>query len=370
MRTPIRHAAADGTVTWWVRCRRFDEAKGRKVESSETFEDEDAAWRFSELMARHGRERALTILRREATSSAMTLDDWFARWNSSRTGIEDYTRERDRRMYERRWKPELGSLPLDLIDREAVASVVNAMSRAGAADKTVRNYHGLLSACLNAAVEENLIGRNPVRRMRLPRTKEPEEMRFLTTDEFWQLHDAMPEHWRPLLVTLVGTGIRWSEAEALTIADVLPSGKLRINKAAKGTGRTIGVTKSRMSRRTITLPAEVVAVLRPLVADRPRTARLFTAPRGGPIRHRTFWHDVWRKRLAAAGLDDPQPRIHDLRHTHASWLIARGVPLPVIQRRLGHKSITTTIDRYGHLLPDVEAAAADAASAALTVAGD
>ncbi|MDX3849451.1 tyrosine-type recombinase/integrase [Streptomyces sp. AK02-01A] len=45
-----------------------------------------------------------------------------------------------------------------------------------------------------------------------------------------------------------------------------------------------------------------------------------------------------------------RPRIYDLRHTHASWLIAGKVPLPVIQARLGHESITTTVDRYGHLL--------------------
>jgi integrase len=44
-------------------------------------------------------------------------------------------------------------------------------------------------------------------------------------------------------------------------------------------------------------------------------------------------------------------RFHDLRHTHVAWLIAGGAPLPHIQARLGHESITTTIDTYGHLLP-------------------
>jgi integrase len=57
--------------------------------------------------------------------------------------------------------------------------------------------------------------------------------------------------------------------------------------------------------------------------------------------------------MQAAGIDKT-PRIHDLRHSHASWLIAAGVPLPAIQRRLGHESITTTIDRYGHLAPEMD----------------
>jgi integrase len=48
------------------------------------------------------------------------------------------------------------------------------------------------------------------------------------------------------------------------------------------------------------------------------------------------------------------PRVHDLRHTHVAWLIALNVPLLAISRRLGHKSIGITADRYGHLLPEVE----------------
>ena len=54
------------------------------------------------------------------------------------------------------------------------------------------------------------------------------------------------------------------------------------------------------------------------------------------------------KRAADAGLEK-KPRIHDLRHTCASWLIQRGIPLPVIQQHLGHESITTTVSVYGHL---------------------
>jgi integrase len=48
------------------------------------------------------------------------------------------------------------------------------------------------------------------------------------------------------------------------------------------------------------------------------------------------------------------PRIHDLRHTHVSWLIAKNMPMKAIQLRLGHESAETTSDRYGHLLPEVD----------------
>jgi len=78
-----------------------------------------------------------------------------------------------------------------------------------------------------------------------------------------------------------------------------------------------------------------------------------------------------RKRCGAlreAGLTPigKRPRIHDLRHTHASWLIAAGVPLPYIQQRLGHENISTTVDLYGHMLPDMQNATAQAASQAMS----
>jgi integrase len=115
----------------------------------------------------------------------------------------------------------------------------------------------------------------------------------------------------------------------------------------------------------VTLPDETVEAIRHLL-DRPRSHRLFLPPHGGPLRHKTFYVDIWQKKaLAGAGLDDPQPRIHDLRHSHVAWLIAAGAPLPVIQQRLGHEKITTTIDTYGHLLPDVQRAAAEAADVVL-----
>ncbi|HWU22737.1 MAG TPA: tyrosine-type recombinase/integrase, partial [Nocardioides sp.] len=112
-------------------------------------------------------------------------------------------------------------------------------------------------------------------------------------------------------------------------------------------------------------PPEVVEALAPLAAGRPSRETLFLGPRGAPVRHRSFWSDVWLPSCARAGLE-PRPRIHDLRHSHVAWLVAAGVPLPVIQARLGHESITTTIDTYGHLLPDLQRAAADAASRVLS----
>jgi integrase len=97
-------------------------------------------------------------------------------------------------------------------------------------------------------------------------------------------------------------------------------------------------------------------MLAPLAAD--NRGEMFRATRGGPVQHSYFHPKVWVPRTRKAGLEGV--RLHDLRHTHASWLIARGIDVVTISRRLGHESITTTIDRYGHLLPDQDAGAAAA----------
>ncbi len=116
-------------------------------------------------------------------------------------------------------------------------------------------------------------------------------------------------------------------------------------------------------------------VLLPLVASRAPDQLLFTNTVASQISSSRFWTTTWTPALDAAcnprradgtpDLDVPRltkrPRVHDLRHTHASWMIGAGTDLFVLQRRLGHESITTTTETYAHLMPDQERAAADAA---------
>ena len=169
---------------------------------------------------------------------------------------------------------------------------------------------------------------------------------------------------------MVGTGLRWGEATALTVADVdLDPGaaSVRVTKAWKrgeqGTFR-LGGPKTRRSRRTVTLPVDVLAAVAPLCASRSGDDLLFTGRKGARVAHQNFHGRVWTP-LRAVLPEHRRPTIHDLRHTHASMLIKAGVPLPVIQRRLGHESIQTTIDVYGHLDASAGAVAAEAANRAL-----
>jgi len=115
--------------------------------------------------------------------------------------------------------------------------------------------------------------------------------------------------------------------------------------------------KSKRSRRTVTFPARVAAGLTH-AATLERDALVFRAAMGGPVRYRQWWRRIWKPTLMRAGLEGL--RIHDLRHTHAAWLIAAGVPALAISRRLGHASSTVTMDLYGHLMPETDDAIIEA----------
>jgi integrase len=93
------------------------------------------------------------------------------------------------------------------------------------------------------------------------------------------------------------------------------------------------------------------ALVRTMSGENPQTS-LFTAPRGGPLRSSSFRKAVWlpaRKNLTDIYPDLDGLRVHDLRHTAASLAISAGGNIKAVQRMLGHKNASVTLDRYGHL---------------------
>jgi integrase len=178
-------------------------------------------------------------------------------------------------------------------------------------------------------------------------------MACLTEQQLARLVACTPEWWRPLVVTLAGTGMRWGEAVGLTVEHVdLLVPEVRIRQTLNPTAtRWKPSPKTKAGRRHIGLPNAVVDVLLPLVAGKDGREPVFTTPEGALVKHRTFNYGVWQPACRAAGVIATP---HDLRHSHAALLIANGVPMPAISQRLGHASIKTTFDTYGYLLPRVE----------------
>lgn len=339
---------------------------GKPLNTSETFDTKREADEFASWIKAVGPQGALDKLwEGEQRRDVPTMDELAAAHIESLTHVEPGTRHRYTGIWKRCWSPSIGRTPVDRLTLDDLRAVVAVMADKYS-EKTMKNARGLLHAVLDRAVSEGHVPTNIAkRRLRLPSGVNPdrEDMRILTAAEFAIIEKAMREHYRPLIRFLWGTGCRWGEAVALTVGDVrLPNVTIRrAQKYAPGEYR-IGAPKTRKGRRTIAVPAELHDELAKLCADRDSTALVFTATQGGPVRHRTFWDRYWLD--AASKVPAPRPRIHDLRHSHASHLLAAGIPIHVVQARLGHESIKTTVDTYSHLLPDAQQLAAAAAALA------
>lgn len=342
-------------------------------QTSVPFVDESEAEKFRTLVNSVGGKRAMDAWGIGATDRATkaaggpTVSEYLTVHIDHLTGCERKTIAEYRRYAASDIGPTLGAIPLNRLTRDDVSGWVNAMRAAGAARGTIQNKHGFLSGVLRQAVVDGHLAGNPCEGIRLPRT-EQKEMVVLTRDEFRTLKAAFSEHYQPLVEFLVASGCRASEALALKPSDVdREAGTVRIVRAWKraGSGYELGAPKTKKSVRTINLPASVLSQL-----DYEHDW-LFVGTNGGPVRLYSWRANVWYKSLAKAqknGLTK-KPRIHDMRHTCATWLIQAGIPLPVVQAHLGHESIKTTVDLYGHVDRKSAEAAADAIAAALGASG-
>lgn len=300
----------------------------------------------------------------------MLVKEWGEEWIETRPHVKKSTDSTDRGRMRNHIVGRLGTLTLAQVTPIVVRRWITALEDdAELAPKTIRNCHGLLHSLMAAAVEEGLIPANPCENTKLPEA-ENAEMHFLTAQEVYRLVHAHPEHYRPLIVTLAGTGMRWGEAAGLRRRRLDIMGRrlevVHTLEEVDGT-LSVGTPKTRRSRRIISLPDAVVDVLVPLSLGDP-DGYLFTTPAGARLRRHNFGRRVWKPAVAKAKLPDTL-RIHDLRHTHVAHLIAEGVHPASISRRLGHKSIRVTMDVYGHLLPDVDDGVLKAANRALKPLG-
>lgn len=290
------------------------------------------------------------------------------------TGVEAGTRANYRGMAGRHLEPHpLAGRLASAATRADVGSWVTWLQEErGLSGKTIANLHGLLSASFTTAVRDGVRPDNPSTGMRLPRTTHTErEHCYLTHAEFAEVHSFIPQHYQPLAMLLAGTGIRFGEATALQVHDVdLGAREARIRRAWKPTGeggqRRLGPTKTLRSTRTIAVPERTCEILEPLLHGRAPDSMVILNRRGRRVTGSTFWQQAWRPAVAWFAGDNfeiekgrkiivhelgpgKHPRVHDLRHSWASWHIQAGTPLPIIQRQMGHESIQTTIDCYGHL---------------------
>ncbi|MEO3863719.1 site-specific integrase [Acrocarpospora sp. B8E8] len=266
--------------------------------------------------------------------------------------------------------PTFGSSPLASISRSDVQDWVNGLTEyKGLAPRTVQVIYRQAAAIFGRAVADDRIGRTPCRGIELP-VAIKKEVEPLEPEQVLAIAEVIPALWEAMVITAAGTGMRWSELAGLTVdrVDFLRrTAKVDRQLSRSRAKGLFAPPKSKASNRVIPLPDLVIAALAEHIAEYGTGPEglIFTSERGHALNYKNFRARVWVKTLAAMEPSE-EATFHTLRHTYASLLIQAGESPKVIQERLGHASITETMDTYGHLYPDSDQttrAAIDAAFA-------
>jgi integrase len=246
--------------------------------------------------------------------------------------------------------PYLGSRSLSSITQLDVQGCMNQSETPATRSAIFR----LVRRVLNTAVDAGILGRNPCRGIKPPRAGTG-EMKFLSATEVERLANAIEPRYRALVYVLSYGGLRIGEAVALRVENLdLLRGRVSIMGSATEVGGKLhfGPTKTRACR-TITLPDSLRRIMEDHLENYASPGGyVFSAPEGGPLRPGNFRARYFAPSLEAAKLE--RVRVHDLRHTCASLLIAQGAHAKEIADRLGHSSPMVTMSVYAHILPSLE----------------
>lgn len=282
-----------------------------------------------------------------------TFKDWSTEWVAAQATTPE-TRAQAASLLKCHILPAFGDKRLGSITRIAVQGWVTKLPLA---PRSARSAYRVLAAIMNAAVDEGLIPSSPCRRITLPAVGQGEHV-YLTAAEVHALAARLPERYQALALTAAYTGMRWEEVAGLPVSALdLLRGQLEVRQVLTRSGLR-SYPKTRSSQRMLSIDEETTSSLAAHLARYPSRGLVFTNDAGGELDYQNFRKRVWVPAVAAflAACKEPPgtPTFHDLRHTHAAWLIAAGVPSAAIAKRLGHSSIRVTIDVYGGLMPSVE----------------
>ena len=349
-----------GQNTWLVRIHLGTTSDGRRHRISKTIHGtrKDAE---AYLTARL-RERDLGLL---APETRDTLDEYLDRWLRDVAPMTTRPRTlanygRILRLYVR---PHLGGYRLRDIAPLHVQEMYRKLVEAGLSPKTIRHARTTLSRALSAAVEPfRLIPFNPVAGTRAPRLAR-REMRALSPDQAVRLLAAARGHrFEALFALALCSGMRPGEYLGLQWRDLdLQSGTLTVNRVLvrQDGKRYYQEPKTEGSRRTIAIVDPALLLLKAHYLASPfkaPTDPVFAAAEGKTLDEYNLVRRHFRPLLDRAAL--PRIRLYDLRHTHATLMLAAGVDAKVYGAGLGHSTVTVTLDTYTHVLPSMREEAA------------
>ena len=364
---------------WRYRIYAGKNEEGKKLyEGKGGFDKESEA---AEAMRGHLDE--LPAPRNTPVKTEQTLGTWLQTWLDTYAvdRCQPKTLERYRQLadYIRQGSSEvvssLANTPLSLISHSQIETALYLLWRTKSkrrdhlSSRTIRHVGGVLSVALNKAFRLGFINANPMQRVELPSLPAC-DVRSLTPEEIQKLREACRGDWTFVLVEVaLAIGARRGELLALQWRDVdWTTGVLTISKSLEQTAAGVRIKRPKNDKtRQCRLPHSALTAMR-FLCDQQRAHRrtfgadyqdrdlIFAEPNGDYLQPDLISQVIIR-RMKLAGI--PDASLHTLRHTHASNLLSRGVPLPAVSARLGHSDAHTTARVYSHALPADDQRAAD-----------
>lgn len=233
--------------------------------------------------------------------------------------------------------------------------------------QTLKHMMNPISGVFQYAIRGGYLRENPARYVQTPRIPH-REMDFLTTEEVRIFLEYVPQRYYSLFLTAIMTGMRRGELLAMKWKNLdWNRRQYFVREILSKYGARFQEPKSKTSRRAMDLAPQLIGALEahrahqnemklklgPVYED---MGLVFCTEKGTPLDPDNISQREFPRFLKDAGIR--RIRFHDLRHTYASLLIAQGESPKYIQNQMGHASIRTTLDRYGHLMPEVHEQAA------------
>ena len=345
------------------RLRHFESVRGAK---------RDAQRRLRELLLNVEQG---TYVKSDRLTVAQFLEEWLQDYVATNTAPR--TAEGYQQIVRTRLIPALGSLPLLSLRPHHIQKYYFQVLESGRRDGkgglsalTVHHHHRVLYEALRHGVKHGILIRNVAEAVDAPRP-EHKELAILAASDVQLILDACKEtaYYVPFF-TLAYTGLRRSELLGLRWGDVdLEKSTLSVVQALHqlhGGKYILREPKTKRSRRQIALSPSLAIALwehrlkqeqAQKLLGKPLESRdlVFSHPDGRPIRPDSVTR-AFHKIAESVGLRDV--RLHDLRHAHATILLQQGVNPKIVQERLGHSSVSTTLDIYSHVLPGLQEVAA------------
>jgi integrase len=316
--------------------------------------------------------------------SKETFNAFLDRWEPwAKTQVSAKSFERYCELAAHHIRPHLGAVRVQKLRTVHFAELYGRLQAAkpegaGLAPRTVGHVHRLLHRILSCAVKWGVIATNPVAVAEPPRV-ERREIEILPPEQIKALLSTLRGNaLYPVAVTGIATGLRRGEMAALRWSDVdVDSGKIRVERSLEQTnaGLAFKAPKTKAGRRSVSIPPSVVAELRDHWRQQQEQRLALGMGRAGPddlvfarVDGSPWPPDslttAWQKTIARLQL--PKVTLHALRHTHVSQLIAAGLDVVTVSRRIGHSNPTVTLGVYAHLFGNTDEKAAAAVEMALS----